>query len=736
MTTQLTDPLGQTTPAGHTIVYHRDSNGLVSQATDRVDRDTRYTRDSKGNRTTIKWPDGNSVLFQFNSNSEVTQRTDELGRITTFNYDGSSRPVQVKQPDPDGGGPLTSPITTLTYTTDGNAESIQDARGNRTTFAYDSRDRVTQTTYPDDDGDATNNPKVTLTYDSASNVTERKDDRGNIVTMTYDDMGRTKTVKNQLGNVTTLTYDSAGNLTQVTRPDPDGAGPLTSPVTTLTYDMMNRLRTTVDALSNTTTLSYDNAGNIVTVTDPLSRTTTFTYNELSQRTVITEADPDGGGPLTSPVTTITYDAEGQIKNVRDPLNRSTTLTYSNRGWNETVTDALGTITTLAYDAVGNRTQRQDSGGSNFWTFDALDQVQTSKDGLNNVTTHTYDANGNLSLKSQISNAQKWEYSWDYRNRLTQVVVKDSSNNVLQQSDYTYDAFDRRIIKTYDPDGPGSQQATTTKTLYDGASFAANPYADFDGNNTLTMRYLYGPAVDMILARRDTSGIVAWYLADHLGTVRDLVNTSGTVLDHVSYSAYGKVTAESNSSNGDRFKFTGREYDSETGQHHYRARPYDGATGRFSRIDPIGFRAADSNLYRYVGNEPGRFTDPLGLQQQPNPGGATHANERRNAAMRAMANADGATNRSDQDDYSARRVDAFRSIIAGTGTAIQEGAPVVMEVAIQEAAMAGIPWGLAARATVGKGGSKRCQEPFSAFGSLESDGELMGEKKVSGTLYWE
>ncbi|MBI3464991.1 MAG: RHS repeat protein, partial [Planctomycetes bacterium] len=320
VTTQITDPLGQTNPQGHMIVYHRDSNGLVSQATDRLDRNTTFTRDSKGNPTTIKLPDGNSQQFQYNTNSEITQLTDELNHISTFTYSGNFNLTQITRPDPDGAGPLTSPITTLTYTGDGLVSAVQDARGNSTTFSYDSRDRVTQFTYPDDDADATNNPKVTLTYDSASNITERKDERGNIVTMTYDGMGRATTVKNQLGNVTTLTYDAAGNLTQISRPDPDGAGPLTSPITTLTYNSMNRRATTVNALNKTTTFTYDNAGNIVAVTDPLSRTVTFTYNELGQRTVITQPDPDGPGPLTSPVTTFTYDAEGQVTSVRDPVN--------------------------------------------------------------------------------------------------------------------------------------------------------------------------------------------------------------------------------------------------------------------------------------------------------------------------------------------------------------------------------------------------------------------------------
>lgn len=40
--------------------------------------------------------------------------------------------------------------------------------------------------------------------------------------------------------------------------------------------------------------------------------------------------------------------------------------------------------------------------------------------------------------------------------------------------------------------------------------------------------------------------------------------------------------------------------------------YDSTTGRWTTVDPIGFRAGDLNLYRYVGNDPTNATDPTGL----------------------------------------------------------------------------------------------------------------------------
>ncbi|MDX2037457.1 MAG: hypothetical protein SFX72_12465 [Isosphaeraceae bacterium] len=67
-------------------------------------------------------------------------------------------------------------------------------------------------------------------------------------------------------------------------------------------------------------------------------------------------------------------------------------------------------------------------------------------------------------------------------------------------------------------------------------------------------YLHGPTIDALLARTSSAGVTAWYLTDRLGSVRDLANTSGTVIDHVSYAAFGNILGESNASAGDRFKY--------------------------------------------------------------------------------------------------------------------------------------------------------------------------------------
>ena len=61
-----------------------------------------------------------------------------------------------------------------------------------------------------------------------------------------------------------------------------------------------------------------------------------------------------------------------------------------------------------------------------------------------------------------------------------------------------------------------------------------------------------------------------------------------------------------------FRFTGREWDSETGMYYYRMRTYSPVLKRFITEDPIRFASGDVNFYRYVGNNLTNYIDPLGL----------------------------------------------------------------------------------------------------------------------------
>jgi len=144
---------------------------------------------------------------------------------------------------------------------------------------------------------------------------------------------------------------------------------------------------------------------------------------------------------------------------------------------------------------------------------------------------------------------------------------------------------------------------------------SNPWADVQ-NGSLTSRYLYTRAVDEVFARlADDQGQLdlAWYIADRLGSVRQITKTDGTILDQIDYDSFGNILNETGPTQGDRFKFIGREYDDLTGLYYYRTRWYDAQTGKFISEDPLGFAAGDYNLSRYVENDPINKKDPSGLK---------------------------------------------------------------------------------------------------------------------------
>lgn len=108
-----------------------------------------------------------------------------------------------------------------------------------------------------------------------------------------------------------------------------------------------------------------------------------------------------------------------------------------------------------------------------------------------------------------------------------------------------------------------------------------------------------------------NGTTSYYQADGLGSLTSLSNTSGTLANTYTYDSFGNLTA-STGSVSNRFRFTGREFDTETGLYYYRARYYDASAGKFLSEDPLGF-VGGGNFYAYVENNPVDDMDPFGLQ---------------------------------------------------------------------------------------------------------------------------
>ncbi|QDV44440.1 tRNA3(Ser)-specific nuclease WapA precursor [Stieleria neptunia] len=102
------------------------------------------------------------------------------------------------------------------------------------------------------------------------------------------------------------------------------------------------------------------------------------------------------------------------------------------------------------------------------------------------------------------------------------------------------------------------------------------------------------------------------------SINALTDSSGTIKERYAYTAYGTPTIydaagtiRTTTAEGNRYTYTGREYDDITDTYHYRARIYLSRLGRFGSRDPIGYDGSPNNLYEYVSSETLNSLDPTG-----------------------------------------------------------------------------------------------------------------------------
>ena len=370
-----------------------------------------------------------------------------------------------------------------------------------------------------------------------------------------------------------------------------------------TYDLNGNRVSMIDP-TGLTTYNYDVLNRLISMTNNVGQTTSFTYDALGRRTSMTHAN--------GVETTYAYDAASQLLSLvhqlglNPPIN-SFTYTYDKIGNRETRADSSGTasytydtlnrlvqatnpiptnpLETFTYDPVGNRVDSNQNGTSTF-----NDGNQLEEDGN---FTYQYDNNSNQIQKTNKSTSAFTLYEYDAENKLIRVVREDGSI-----VNYKYDGLGRRIEKEVD--------SVVTQYIYDNEDILL----ELDGSNNIVARYTHGSGVDEPLVM-EKSGQSFFYHADGLGSITELTDTAGVVVQSYVYSSFGKIESQLDPIFLQPYTFTSREFDPETALYHYRERTLDPVIGRFHQEDPLGF-LGDLNLYSYVTNDPVSFTDPYGL----------------------------------------------------------------------------------------------------------------------------
>ena len=102
----------------------------------------------------------------------------------------------------------------------------------------------------------------------------------------------------------------------------------------------------------------------------------------------------------------------------------------------------------------------------------------------------------------------------------------------------------------------------------------------------------------------------YYHSDHLGSTSKMTDENGEVVFSADYMPFGEELRKEGS---EKFTYTGKELDDESGLYYYGARYYDAEVGRFTSVDPV---PDAGNRYVYVRNNPLRLTDPDGREVDP------------------------------------------------------------------------------------------------------------------------
>jgi RHS repeat-associated protein len=571
-----------------------------------------------------------------------------------------------------GPGPLslsTPMVTQYTYDSFGNLTSVAQELLAARSFAYDALSRLTSATNLE-------SGTVTYTYDLDSNAATKTDARSLTTTYSYDQVNRPTGMTYSNGDhAVTYTYDQSACLGQ---PACYNIGRRTSMTDAagsenFAYDKMGRVLTdqrTTNSITKSTVyayLPYVN-GSVNTITYPSGRTVTYSYNSVAQ--------PTSGIDATNGInfaTAATYAPQGASASVMNGSNLATTFIYNDRlqpCWIYATTGTAlptntlctgtatsGNVLDLKYNfnlGAGDNgnvvgiTNNRDTTRSQVYTYDALNRIATAgtvnTSGANcwsevfgidpyaNLLSRGPNTNGGYATSCAYETP--FNYTVNTNNQISSSGFGyDTAGNLVQTGwgSYAYNAANQMAqagtgaaSTTYLYDGDGNRVekkvsgAATKLYWYAGGNVLDETDGTGNMSNSAFNEYVYfgGKRIARI-----NSGNVFYYVEDHLGTSREIVQAgqSAACYDADFYPYGGEITYTDTCDS--TYKFTGKERDplAENGSlDNFGARFNSSGFGRFMSPDPMGImkqKLVDPqqwNKYAYVRNNPLRFVDPTGM----------------------------------------------------------------------------------------------------------------------------
>ncbi len=610
-----TRQLTRSTPEGRQIVWTLDDQGRLTEAQLPGLHTLQFTYDAKGLLTEFVWGSGEDVrttALEYDPQGYLSIFTDPLLRTMEFERDLAGRTTRVTLPD---GREIYS-----AYDANGNIASLTPPGRPAHTFAYTGLDQLASYTAPPL---GTGSNQTIYSYDLDGELTRVTDLDGQVVEREYDgcNCGRLSKLTYPGGEVT-FDYDAAtGQMMTVTAADGgvveydhDGflltgttwSGTVSGSVAR-TYNHESQLASLSINGAQPIQYQYDqdgfvvDAGDLSIVRDPQSaRITGTTLGNVSDEWGIngfSEVETYRASYSSTELYTADYvrDKKGRVLEKTETIEGATDTyeyTYDPVGQLTGVVKNGVVVAEYSYDRNGNRLAGPKSTYTG--TYDDQDRLLQFTIGA----TYTYTGSGQLLTKT--IGGQPTTYQYDALGNLVSVALPDET--VIE---YVVDGRSRRI-------GKKVNGVLVQGFLYQNR---LKVVAELDGDNTVVSRFVYasqGVVPDFMIRDSHTYRI----LSDLRGSPRLVVEAStGTVAQRMDYDEFGNVIQDTNPG-FQPFGFAGGLYDSDTRLVRFGARDYDAEAGRWTAKDPSGFATGDTNLYRYVRNDPINLFDRSGNGWEP------------------------------------------------------------------------------------------------------------------------
>jgi len=549
-----------------------DPSGRLISYTDAVGYTTTYTYEAPNHPnllSKITLPEGNTITAAYDSEERVdTLEIGQGGTVSkttrlTYNVliDNTMEPIYGTVSQVEGAsGPASSlsvshNLSKLSIMKDGlgnitrlgdydalNPRQIIDKNGHAWHYSYDSTTgNLTGIVNPE-------NEVTNYEYDATepNDLITVTDPAGDITRFEYDTKGNVEsTIRIVDGSniETSIARYANGQVETITTPPNSSAN--TAAETRYTYDAYGYLSTVTDPLGKVATFSYDPGGRLLNKEDPDHVDIDYSYYPLNQVKTMTD--------MLDRVITYTYDRNGNLDTIEDPRNMITDYDYNDRDLVETVTSATIRIAKYDYDEAG-RTTRITNAKDNFWemSYDEAGNLSSKTTPLSSNGTYTdtfneYYPDGTLKRLTD-RNGRETNYAYDGVGRMTAMNITSGNQYAYHYYDNGYlESITRNTIQIgsflYDARGKltsytDSSNKTVTYTYYPGGNLRTITYP---GSKVVTYDY---DARNLLTSVTDWRGRSTSYDYTDGGRLEKITYPNGAYIEYL-YDAYFRLVTVSN-----------------------------------------------------------------------------------------------------------------------------------------------------------------------------------------------